>query len=139
MDSNGHCKITHSEHTVNLKEHSVSGRCFFLNELNHISPEYFDGKLSYSTDYYALGYLVLKMLVGFEYSENTTISKEAHELIKELRVANPDERLGSNNKSLKDHSFFKSIDWKKLENGELEPPFKPIVVNFSFSFSISIS
>lgn len=75
------------------------------------------------------------MLNGFEENENTTSSQEAQDLITELRVANPDERLGANNKSLKDHSFFRSIDWKKLENGELEPPFKPIVVYFSlFTF-----
>lgn len=43
----------------------------------------------------------------------------------------PLERLGANNyEEIKEHSFFKDLDWKKLENKELDSPLLPIITEF---------
>jgi hypothetical protein len=44
----------------------------------------------------------------------------------------PDKRLGSGSdgsEAVKNHPFFKGIDWDKLYNKELEPPFVPKVAS----------
>lgn len=59
-------------------------------------------------------------------------SEDAKDLLKRLLEPNPSKRIGNGSegaKEIKDHSFFKEIDWKKLYNKELEPPFNPEVEN----------
>lgn len=47
----------------------------------------------------------------------------------QLLNRNPNHRLGANRDAneLKDHPFFKSIDWKALALKQVTPPFKPVV------------
>jgi len=63
------------------------------------------------------------------------ISNDACDFVKKLLNKVADERLGSRNnpENIKEHSFFSKINWIQLENGELEPPFKPDVI-FLFRF-----
>ena len=58
------------------------------------------------------------------------ISTEAKNFISELLIEDKFKRLGSrqNDKNVKEHPFFNDIDWLKLEQGHLEPPFKPPTV-----------
>jgi len=56
------------------------------------------------------------------------IQGEAKDLISKLLDVNPKTRLGSGPhgaKNIKNHPFFKTIDWHRLEQKQIEPPFKP--------------
>lgn len=49
----------------------------------------------------------------------------------QLLDRNPATRLGMPNSPhgpIRDHPFFRSIDWQKLETRKLDPPFKPKLV-----------
>lgn len=56
------------------------------------------------------------------------LSQEAQALLRVLFKRNPQNRLGhgpNGIESIKAHTFFKTIDWKRLWNREMHPPFKP--------------
>lgn len=52
---------------------------------------------------------------------------DAVDLLKKLFEPNPEKRIGAVHGAaeIKAHPFFKSVDWAKLENKEITPPFKP--------------
>ncbi|KAF8369690.1 hypothetical protein HHK36_032288 [Tetracentron sinense] len=58
------------------------------------------------------------------------LSSEAHSLLKGLLQKEPSRRLGrgpSGGDEIKNHKWFQSINWNKLETRELQPKFKPDV------------
>jgi len=57
------------------------------------------------------------------------VSSDAQDLIEGLLIRDPAKRLGSDFEVIKNHSFFKSIDWDKLYRKEIVPPFKPPVLS----------
>mmetsp|Transcript_18861 Transcript_18861/g.18533 ORF Transcript_18861/g.18533 Transcript_18861/m.18533 type:complete len:89 (+) Transcript_18861:629-895(+) len=62
----------------------------------------------------------VEMLPGF--------SEEASDLISGLLKIDPDERLGSSEKGveeIKEHKFFKKVDWEKVYHREVSPPYQP--------------
>jgi len=92
----------------------------------------------------------MKMLTGLPpfYSQNINImyqkilngelrfpsyvSAEAKSLLEGLLTREVEKRLGSGpegGKAVKNHPFFKEIDFEKLEKKEIEAPFKPKVRN----------
>jgi serine/threonine protein kinase len=65
------------------------------------------------------------------YNKNSKISQIACEFVSKLLNKNINERLGNklDNTDIKNEPFFASINWIKLENGQLEPPINPDLVN----------
>eukprot|EP00347_Sterkiella_histriomuscorum_P010575 403375751 len=60
-----------------------------------------------------------KILVS-EYHVPMQLSPECRDLLQRLIVANPEQRLPL--KHIKKHPFFKSVDWKQIEDGKLKMP-----------------
>ena len=78
----------------------------------------------YENDYKDLGDLILQMLIG-NTSQNIELSSEANSIIDDLTNKKKYENI-------KKHLFFNSLDWIKLENGQLNPPLKPDLNSFNF-------
>lgn len=55
-------------------------------------------------------------------------SKECKSLLNGLLEKEPEKRLGTNGiDEIKNHPFFKSLNWKNLELKKVNPPFTPNV------------
>jgi serine/threonine-protein kinase Psk1 len=73
------------------------------------------------------------------------LGPDAKDLLTRFLRKEPRKRLGSSMPKdlqvIKSHRFFRKINWKKLENRELEPPIKPLITdpelaeNFSSDFT----
>jgi serine/threonine protein kinase len=116
-------------------------------DIEYCSPEIFstskfkyESERHFSVDYWALGIVIYKCLTGqFPFLSiislvedeipdlnEFNLSDETTQLISSLLNKNRDERLTL--KQIKEHQFFKDIDWLMLKKGEVEPPIKPFVV-----------
>lgn len=61
---------------------------------------------------------------------SVVVSEDAKSLIRGLLERNPDRRLGSKGApSLREHPFFRGIDWDALEACKIEPPIRPRVAS----------
>ena len=115
----------------------------FCGSVAYLAPEMLNRKgHGKAVDWYLLGVVFYEMLVGIPpYFSNSkekifkniekaelilpnNISKKAQELIKALLIKNPDKRLGSKYdiEEIKDHIYFKDIDWDKVYNKKFHPP-----------------
>ena len=100
-------------------------------------------------DWWGVGILIFEMVVGQppfndrsckkvisdiiykEFEPRDWFSKSLADLLTRLLVKDPQNRLGAPElggiDSIKNHPFFKDIDWVKLYNKEVKPPIKPKV------------
>ncbi|KAK2818611.1 hypothetical protein Q5P01_024172 [Channa striata] len=149
LDDNGHIRISDLGLAVRLSEKGlVRGR---VGTLGYMAPEVISNE-SYgmSADWWGLGCLIYEMTAGQpplrargehpkasemerriqteqeEYSDK--FSRMVKELCCLLLTKDPKQRLGcqgSNGKEVQSHPFFRNINFRMLEAGLVDPPFKP--------------
>lgn len=116
-----------------------------------MAPEMCMGQnYSYEVDYWAMGILLHELLTGsppFTGPNNKIISDriiktklklpyylspDAKDLITKLLKKVPSARIGSKPgdiAKIRQHRFFRKIDWTRLEARELEPPIQPVITD----------
>lgn len=122
----------------------------FCGTTEYLAPEVLLDDHGYSklVDFWSLGVLLFEMCCGWSpfYSEDVqqmyknicfgkirfprgVIGEDGKQFVKGLLNRNPKHRLGAERDAaeLKEHPFFKSIDWTLLANKQITPPFKPVV------------
>ncbi|WVR06620.1 hypothetical protein IAU60_003652 [Kwoniella sp. DSM 27419] len=122
----------------------------FCGTTEYLAPEVLLDEKGYGkhVDFWSLGVLLFEMCCGWSpfYAEQTqemyrlicygkirfpkhVIDDDGKQFVKGLLNRNPMNRLGARRGAveLKEHPFFKSIDWELLYKKQITPPFKPIV------------
>ncbi|XP_013883582.1 G protein-coupled receptor kinase 5 [Austrofundulus limnaeus] len=149
LDDNGHIRISDLGLAVRLSEGKlVRGR---VGTFFYMAPEVIgQKKYGMSADWWGLGCLIYEMIAGHspfrakgehpqaselerriqevEEDYNQKFSVDAKDLCRKLLTKEPTQRLGclrSGWKEVKSHPFFKQINFRMLEAGLVEPPFKP--------------
>nr|XP_005991788.1 PREDICTED: protein kinase C delta type isoform X2 [Latimeria chalumnae] len=144
LDRDGHIKIA----DFGMCKENVFGdirATTFCGTPDYIAPEILLGqKYTFSVDWWSFGVLLYEMLIGqspfhgddedelFESIRMDTphfprwITKESRDILEKFFEREPTKRLGITG-NIRQHSFFKTINWTALEKREVEPPFKPKV------------
>lgn len=122
----------------------------FCGTTEYLAPEVLLDDHGYSklVDFWSLGVLLFEMCCGWSpfYAEDVqqmyknicfgkirfprgVIGEDGKQFVKGLLNRNPKHRLGSERDAaeLKEHAFFKNIDWSLLAAKQITPPFKPMV------------
>ncbi|EUB62385.1 Protein kinase C, brain isozyme [Echinococcus granulosus] len=148
LDSDGHVKIADFGM---CKDGIIGDRLTntFCGTPDYIAPEIISYKpYGKAVDWWAFGVLLYEFLAGQppfdgddeeelfrniatgEVSYPRSLSREACLICKALLTRDPNQRLGSGlngEQDICEHPFFRHIDWRKIENREVQPPFKPKV------------
>lgn len=125
----------------------------FLND--HTAPEIIDNeKYTYSPDWFSFGCLLYEMIEGQapfrarkekvkreevdrrvkteQEKYSNKFSEDAKSLCQQLLAKVPVQRLGgkitrNGATVVKQHTFFQTVNWRRLEAGMVDPPFVPDV------------
>ncbi|KAJ3682921.1 hypothetical protein LUZ60_013148 [Juncus effusus] len=151
LDSDGHAMLTDfgmaKEFDENTRSNSMCGTTEYM------APEIIQGRgHDKAADWWSVGILLFEMLTGkppFAGNNRNKVQQkiikekiklpgfltsEAHSLLKGLLNKEAKKRLGSGTSGsdeIKNHKWFKSINWRKLESREIQPTFIPNVAGKS--------
>ncbi|CAK87907.1 unnamed protein product (macronuclear) [Paramecium tetraurelia] len=145
LDDQGHVCLTDFGMAKILKKNELAKS--FCGTPEYLAPEILlETGHSMAADWWALGILTYEMLYALPpfYNKNqdlmfkqiqtkdisfpTTpqISMEAKDFIQKLTIKDPKFRIGySKTEDVKNHAWFKGVNWEKLLKKEVETPFKP--------------
>ena len=146
MDSKGHIKISDfglSKILDNPEEKAYT----LCGTPQYLAPEILKNKgYDKSVDWWSLGCFLYEMLTGYlpfyipkgnrinpkVYEEPLRfppgVNSSAKNLIIQLLNVNPKKRLGygeEDAETIKNHPYFKGVEWEKYWNKEIDPPFVP--------------
>ncbi|OXB75161.1 UNVERIFIED_CONTAM: hypothetical protein H355_016193 [Colinus virginianus] len=144
LDSEGHIKIA----DFGMCKENMFGDAktsTFCGTPDYIAPEILLGqKYNTSVDWWSFGVLLYEMLIGqspFHGQDEEELfqsirmdnpfyprwlDKDAKDILVKLFVREPERRLGARG-NIRQHAFFREINWEALEERRMEPPFKPRV------------
>ncbi|XP_064629953.1 G protein-coupled receptor kinase 5-like isoform X2 [Lineus longissimus] len=147
LDDFGHVRISDLGLAVEIAEgESIRGR---VGTVGYMAPEVVKNeKYTFSPDWWGLGCIIYEMIEGrapFRARKEKVKREEVDRRVKEdlesysdkfsedcksicmaLLQKDPKQRLGTEGaKDVKAHIFFKSINFKRLEAGVMDPPFCP--------------
>lgn len=148
LDADGHIKL--ADFGMCKEGISESKKATtFCGTPDYIAPEILKGwRYDSAADWWSFGVLLYEMLIGQspfagEDEEDLFdsicrdkvhypkwISQPAEDCLSQLFERTPMERLGyrnGTNPAIRNHKFFERIDWVKLEDRRVAPPFKPNV------------
>lgn len=146
LDEEGHIKLT----DFGLSKEALDDKAYsFCGTVEYMSPEVIARQgHTKSADFWSLGVVMFEMLTGvlpfqgdnrketmhqiikIKLSMPLYLSIEAQSLLRCLFKRNPANRLGSGprgGKDIMDHIFFQSINFEKLYEKKITPPFIPAV------------
>ncbi|EPS74416.1 hypothetical protein M569_00341, partial [Genlisea aurea] len=147
LDAEGHVMVTDfglaKEFDVNKKSNSMVGT------IEYMAPEIIQAKgYDKAVDWWSVGVLLFEMLSGKvpftggnphklqqkivkdKVKLPSYLSSDAHSLLKGLLQKEASKRLGNGprgSSEIKEHKWFKPINWRKLEAREITPQFIPRV------------
>ncbi|KAL2757601.1 hypothetical protein ACRALDRAFT_1060930 [Sodiomyces alcalophilus JCM 7366] len=163
LDAEGHLLLTDfglSKVAIGSDDHCNS----ILGTVEYMAPEVILGqKYGKAVDWWSYGALGFDLMTGnppFRGNNNAKIQDnivkqklimpyflgpDAKDLLTRLLRKDPAKRLGSQMpkdlQTIKNHRFFRKIDWKKLATRDMEPPIQPLITdpelaeNFSDEFT----
>ncbi|XP_041033374.1 rhodopsin kinase grk7-a-like [Carcharodon carcharias] len=149
LDDNGNCRLSDLGLAVRLKENKGIKQKAGTN--GYMAPEILkEEKYKYSVDWFALGCSIYEMIAGRtpfkDYKEKVSkeevqrrtledevafehpkFTEESKDICRLFLAKNPEERLGcrGENDDPRNHPFFKSINFQRLEARLIDPPFVP--------------
>lgn len=151
LDAEGHLLLT--DFGLSKVATDDADKCnSFLGTVEYMAPEIVLGKpYDFAVDWWSLGALGFDLLTGappFPGNNNAKVQEkivksklqmpyflgpDAKDLLTRLLRKEPNKRLGSNMpkdlQTIKNHRFFRAIDWKKLARRELDPPIQPLITD----------
>ncbi|KAJ8245563.1 hypothetical protein GJAV_G00272110 [Gymnothorax javanicus] len=144
LDVEGHIKIA----DFGMCKENMTGdvkTSTFCGTPDYIAPEILLGqKYSFSVDWWSFGVLLYEMLIGqspFHGQDEEELfqsirtddpfyprwlPKDSRDILVKLFVREPERRLGVKG-NIRQHAFFRDVDWTALENRQVDPPFRPTV------------
>lgn len=150
LDSQGHVKLTDFG-LSKIFENEDDKAYTVCGTPQYLAPEILLRKgYDKAVDWWSLGCVLYEMLYGRlpfklkkgqkislniykeEIAFDKKISEEAKDLIINLLIFDPKSRLGSGvdgGEKIKNHNFFKGVNWKDVWDRKLEPPFVPNLKN----------
>lgn len=168
LDSDGHIVLTDFGLSKEFQPADSSKRTYsFCGTIEYMAPEIIKTNTGhdFTVDWWSLGVLAFELLTGTSpfssenSAENTQslvsnrilkndpkipgrLSPEVRDLVRRLMEKNPQKRLGARGvQEIKNHKFFKGLNWDDLAKKKIAAPFKPQirdpmdVSNFSEDFT----